>query len=118
MKRPFLLAIFLTIFTSGSEGQINVPDVDHSISGERMRQVYDEVKTPFKYGVVIRGEKDQLVDCPSVFRQGDEWYMVYVGNTRKVGYETFLARSGDLLHWAKTGKDPGLPARRMGSLAG
>ncbi len=27
MKRPFLLAIFLTIFTSGSEGQTNVPDV-------------------------------------------------------------------------------------------
>ena len=69
-----------------------------------MQQVYDEVKTPFKYGVVIRGETDQLVDCPSIFRQNDQWYMVYVGNTKKVGYETFLARSADLLHWEKLGK--------------
>ena len=25
------------------------------VAPERMRQVYEEVKTPFKYGVVIRG---------------------------------------------------------------
>jgi hypothetical protein len=36
---------------------------------ERMKQVYEGVKTPFKYGVVIRGEANQLVDSPSVFRK-------------------------------------------------
>ena len=69
-----------------------------------MQQVYDEVKTPFKYGVVIRGETNQLVDCPGIFRQNDQWYMTYAGNTKRVGYETFLARSADLLHWDKLGK--------------
>jgi predicted GH43/DUF377 family glycosyl hydrolase len=71
---------------------------------ERMQQVYDEIKTPFKYGVVIRGEENQFVDCPSIFQQNGQWYMVYVGITQKVGYETFLARSSDLLHWYKLGK--------------
>ena len=36
---------------------------------ERMKQVYEGVKTPFKYGVVIRGEANHLVDSPSVFRK-------------------------------------------------
>jgi beta-xylosidase len=76
----------------------------NAIPLERMQQVYDEVKTPFKYGIVIRGEADQKVDCPSIFRQNGQWYMVYVGITGKTGYETFLARSEDLLHWEKLGK--------------
>ena len=76
----------------------------NAIPLERMQQVYDEVKTPFKYGIVIRGEADQMVDCPSIFRQNGQWYMVYVGITGKTGYETFLARSADLLHWEKLGK--------------
>jgi len=71
---------------------------------EQMQQVYDEVKTPFKYGVVIRGETNQYVDSPSVFRHDGQWYMIYVAITHEVGYETFLARSKDLLHWEKMGK--------------
>ncbi len=39
----------------------------HAVPIEQMQQIYDEVKTPFKYGVVIRGEEKQLVDSPSVF---------------------------------------------------
>jgi predicted GH43/DUF377 family glycosyl hydrolase len=70
-----------------------------------MQQVYDEVKTPFKYGVVITGaDTNELVDCPSVFRNGGHWYMMYAAITNKVGYQTFLARSDDLLHWQKLGK--------------
>jgi predicted GH43/DUF377 family glycosyl hydrolase len=69
-----------------------------------MAQVFDEVKTPFKYGVVLKGAgTNELVDCPSVFRSGSHWYMVYVAITNKVGYQTFLARSDDLLHWTKLG---------------
>src|ERR1017187_8948406 len=70
-----------------------------------MQQIYDEVKTPFKYGVVIKGAgTNELVDCPSIFRSGGHWYMMYVAITNKVGYQTFLARSEDLLHWEKLGK--------------
>ena len=70
-----------------------------------MQQIYEEVKTPFKYGVVLTGATtNELVDCPSIFRSGSRWYMMYVANSNKVGYQTFLARSDDLLHWQKTGK--------------
>jgi predicted GH43/DUF377 family glycosyl hydrolase len=69
-----------------------------------MRAVFDEVKTPFKYGIVVRGEANQLIDCPNVFRKDGRWYMVYIGITDKVGYETFLAESTDLLAWKKLGK--------------
>jgi hypothetical protein len=45
-----------------------------------------------------------MVDCPSVFRHGSAWFMLYVCTTNKVGYETHLARSDDLLHWTPLGK--------------
>jgi len=69
-----------------------------------MQQVYEEVKTPFKYGVVIKGATtNELVDCPSVFRKDGRWYMMYVASQNKTGYQTHLARSDDLLHWEKLG---------------
>jgi predicted GH43/DUF377 family glycosyl hydrolase len=70
-----------------------------------MQQIYDAVKTPFKYGVVLQGEgTNELVDCPSVFRRDKHWYMMYVAISNKVGYQTFLAKSDDLLHWQKLGR--------------
>lgn len=68
-----------------------------------LRRIYEEVKTPFKYGVVIKGEAGELVDCPNVFRHQGRWYMLYVAIKDNVGYQTFLARSDDLLHWEKLG---------------
>jgi len=74
------------------------------IDSTTMQRVYDEVKTPFKYGVVLRGETNQMVDCPSIFRRDNKWFMMYVAITGKTGYETFLADSDDLLNWRKLGK--------------
>ncbi len=74
------------------------------IDREEMSQVYDAVKTPYKYGIVLRRAENQSVDCPNVFRHGDKWYMVYVAITDKVGYETFLAVSDNLLDWQPQGK--------------
>lgn len=71
---------------------------------EVLRQLYEEVKTPYKYGIVLRGEPGELVDCPNVFRHGGHWYMVYVANKDRIGYQTYLARSDDLLHWDKLGR--------------
>lgn len=83
-------------------GGTNVPAVVDAVT---MQRVYDEVKTPFKYGVVLRGETtNQLVDCPSIFRSGQQWFMMYVAINGAVGYETFLARSDDLLNWTKLGR--------------
>lgn len=73
------------------------------VSAEKMKAIYEEVKTPYKYGIVIRGEDKKFVDCPNVFRHGDKWYMMYVC-MNKVGYETHLAESDDLLNWKTLGK--------------
>ncbi len=83
-----------------------------SITDDEMQRVYDEVKTPFKYGIVLRPGPEELVDCPSVFRYEGKWFMVYVANKAKVGYETLLAESDDLLNWKPLGKI--LPFRETG----
>lgn len=44
----------------------------------------------------------EMVDCPLVFRHGDEWRMFYTGFDGK-GYQTALAVSRDLVHWAPRG---------------
>jgi len=70
---------------------------------EVMDEIYDKIKTPFKYGIVLKGEGGKKIDCPGVFRHGDKWYMMYAC-MNDVGYETHLAESHDLLHWKKLGK--------------
>ena len=77
---------------------------DRVVDAGTMERIYGEVKTPFKYGVILKGGTNEFVDCPSVFRSGGHWYMMYVAIQDKVGYETFLARSDDLLHWDKLGR--------------
>lgn len=74
------------------------------VSQEKMQQVFEEVKTPFKYGLVlVPGSNSEKIDCPTVFRRGRSWYMSYlVFNGR--GYETWLAKSRDLLKWQKLGR--------------
>ncbi len=75
-----------------------------AVSQDEMQRVYDEVKTPFKYGIVLRPDENESVDCPNVFWHGGKWYMVYVAIKDKVGYETLLAESDDLLNWKPVGK--------------
>lgn len=75
-----------------------------SVSQERMHQVYEEVKTPYKYGLVMVPGSDSLkMDCPSIFRKGKNWYMVYLLFGGR-GYETWLAKSRDLLNWETQGR--------------
>lgn len=73
------------------------------VPAAELERIYDEVKTPYKHGIILRGDEGESVDCPNVFRFGDIWYMVYVGIKDKVGYQTFLAESDDLLRWRKRG---------------
>ena len=60
-----------------------------------MRAIYEEVKTPFKYGIVIEPPEGKKVDCPTVFRYRGRWYMVYVQFEPPPleGYTTQLAES-------------------------
>ena len=73
------------------------------VSGKVMRELHEQFQTPFKYGVVLPAGEGELLDCPNVFRHDGRWYMVFVSNTSKVGYETHLAVSDDLLHWERLG---------------
>lgn len=82
------------------------------VSGKVMQQIHDEVKTPHKYGVILKGGTGELLDCPNVFRHGGRWYMMFVANQDKVGYQTHLAVSDDLLRWERLG--PILPFTRQG----
>jgi len=70
----------------------------------KIQEIYEQVKTPYKYGLVLAPDgNDKKIDCPSVFRKGNDWYMSYlIFNGR--GYETWLANSKDLLHWKSMGK--------------
>jgi predicted GH43/DUF377 family glycosyl hydrolase len=72
---------------------------------ERMQAIWEEAKTPFKYGIVLQPPAGKKVDCPSVFHYGDKWYMVYVQleSAPVEGYTTQLAESPDLLHWKPLG---------------
>jgi hypothetical protein len=49
-----------------------------AVSPERMKAIYEEVRTPFKRGIVIEPPEGKKVDWPTVFRHGGKWYMVYV----------------------------------------
>ncbi|WP_461451546.1 glycoside hydrolase family protein [Mucilaginibacter sp.] len=75
-----------------------------SVPANVMQQIYNEVKTPYKYGLVmVPNDNSQKVDCPTIFRKDGKWFMSYfVFNGR--GYETWLANSRDLLHWQTMGK--------------
>lgn len=94
----FIVSILLVWFISSAWGQeVRLP------GKAEMEEVYEHVKTPYKYGVILKGEEGDPVDCPSVFRYQDKWYMVYICMNKK-GYETHLAESSNLLNWKPIGK--------------
>ena len=95
------------------------------ISQEEMQRIYQEVRTPYKYGMVVAPTDNyHKIDCPTVFRVGDKWLMTYVvyngkDGTDGRGYETWLAESDDLLHWTTKGrilsyKDDGWDMNQLG----
>ena len=74
------------------------------VSKRVMQEIYEEVRTPHKYGLVIKPEDEsRKIDCPSVFRQGQNWFMTYIVFDGR-GYETWLAKSKNLLDWKTMGR--------------
>lgn len=80
------------------------------VEKEKMKQIYEESVTPYKYGLVMAPQTNmEKYDCPMIFREGGKWYMTYVcyngkSGTDGRGYETWLAESPDLLHWTTLGR--------------
>jgi predicted GH43/DUF377 family glycosyl hydrolase len=112
MKRlPAFIPLFSlpVIFLSAQAAPIRevIPAIPQTrlVDSNTMVKIYEEVKTPFKYGVVIKpADTNSLADCPTVFRADGKWFMMYVSSTNTIGYQTFLAQSDDLLHWRTLGK--------------
>jgi alpha-L-rhamnosidase len=92
------------VFEVGS-GNYNFRSITgNAVSEEKMTEIYQQITTPFKYGlVVVPPDKSKKLDCPSIFRKGKEWYMSYIIFDGR-GYETWLAKSADLLHWETQGR--------------
>ncbi len=110
MKKILLLFLLISIGSGyPMDKEINLRRVIPAMKKKKnvridvMANIYNTVKTPFKYGVVLKGKNGEKIDCPSVFQYNSRWYMVYIifdGD----GYETALAESDDLLHWKPLGK--------------
>ena len=74
------------------------------VPGSVMQEIFNEVKTPYKFGLVLTPEdNNKMVDCPGIFREKGSWYMTYVVFDGK-GYETWLAQSDNLLNWTTLGR--------------
>ena len=102
MKKIITTLVALFIVVSGKTADI--------IPTATMQAIYDEVRTPYKYGLVVAPTDNyHKIDCPTVFRVGNKWLMTYVVYNGKDGldgrgYETWLASSDDLLHWNTEGR--------------
>jgi predicted GH43/DUF377 family glycosyl hydrolase len=99
MPTRHLLIVFglLTLGCSTSKKLTTVTDKD-------MQDVFREIRTPYKYGVVIeQPDSTRLIDSPSIFYWNDSWFMTYIVFDGK-GYETWLAKSDDLFHWSTQGR--------------
>ena len=76
-----------------------------AITHQEMCKIYDKIKTPYKFGPVVKWEND-FTDSPTVFKQGSDFYMYFIAISKDCnisGYETHLAKSSDLLHWTYVG---------------
>ena len=98
------------LFITGCIASVFLASAQKPVPEAVMQKIYDEVKTPYKYGLVVApSDNFHKTDCPTVFRKNGKWYMsylVYDGKSGKDGrgYETWLAESADLLHWNTLGK--------------
>ncbi len=104
-----LVAIQGWIPAMGGPGVLqNTPP--REVSQETMARIYDEIRTPYKYGLALAPVDNQhKIDCPTVFRKDGKWYMTYLvydGKSGKDGrgYETWLAESDNLLEWTTKGR--------------
>lgn len=97
MKKEIFAVLLLLMLQNIASGQTTV-------SPNEMKKIYEEVKTPNKYGLVMTGlEKGKSADCPTIFRSDERWYMYYFVFDGR-GYETWMAVSDNLLAWQTLGR--------------
>lgn len=100
MKKQLYIILLFIPFVSG----VFVYAQEKQVTPTEMDRIYQEVKTPYKYGLVmVPADNGKKMDCPTVFRKGNKWYMTYLIFDGR-GYETWLASSDDLLKWRTLGR--------------
>lgn len=93
-----LLFIFIAITLASYAKQL-----PQNVSPEKMEEIYNEIKTPFKYGLIMVPDSNAYkMDCPTIFRHNNKWIMTYIVFDGR-GYETWLAESDNLLDWETKG---------------
>jgi predicted GH43/DUF377 family glycosyl hydrolase len=98
-----ITAIFMIITGFLISASSLLPD-DKIITEKEMEAVYRQIMTPFKYGLImVPADDSRKLDSPGVFRKDGYWYMTYIVFDGK-GYETWLAKSNDLLNWETKGR--------------
>ena len=99
MKKLFAYVLLLALVSCNNPKTKPV-----TVTPEVMREIYEEIKTPYKYGLVMTGaDADKMTDCPTIIRRDGKWYMYYFVFDGR-GYETWLAESENLLDWTTTGR--------------
>lgn len=97
----WLLAALLGVWMLSCE---RAPASDRVVPPEVMEEIYREIQTPYKYGVVYKHpDPEKKVDSPTIFRHDGRWYMTYIVFDGQ-GYETWLAESENLLDWSTKGR--------------
>lgn len=101
IHRPLCL-IILSAGLAVSCGKKEMPGRD--VPQEVMQEIYREIQTPYKYGVVYKHpDPEKKVDSPTIFRHDGRWHMTYIVFDGQ-GYETWLAESENLLDWTTKGR--------------
>ncbi|MGF7140586.1 hypothetical protein [Roseimarinus sediminis] len=91
----FLLVLFFAACTA---------ELPKTVAPEVMQEIYEEVKTPHKYGLILVPDSNKYkMDCPTIFRHNDRWVMTYIVFDGR-GYETWLAHSENLIDWDVQGQ--------------
>lgn len=96
-----ITGILLLFLLMGSGNRVSA---QQEVSPEEMQAIYEEVKTPYKYGLVmVPGSVGDQLDCPTIYNMDGKWFMTYIVFDGS-GYETWLAESTDLLNWKTLGR--------------
>ena len=78
MRNIFLTLSVLSASIVAAWGQ-SATTPSYVVTQEEMLPVFQASLTPFKYGLVIAPtDNKHKIDCPTVYREGDKWYMTYV----------------------------------------
>jgi len=74
----FVLLSLCRAESAGSRRVLPAKSKGKAVDAETMQRIYEQIKTPYKYGVILKAQDGKKLDCPSVYRHGRKWCMMYI----------------------------------------